>query len=72
MNTGGMGGTGGGNACQSITITPTRSTPNVMFLVDQSGSMTDPFGGGDNRWEGLPTARSRISSTHSTRSSGLA
>jgi len=39
MNTGGMGGTGGGNACQSITITPTRSTPNVMFLVDQSGSM---------------------------------
>jgi hypothetical protein len=22
-----------------------------MFLVDQSGSMTDPFGGGDDRWE---------------------
>jgi len=38
-NTGGTGGTGGGNSCQSVTITPTRSTPNVMFLVDQSGSM---------------------------------
>lgn len=56
MGTGGMGGTGGGNACQSITITPTRSTPNVMFLVDQSGSMTDPFGGGDNRWEAAHSA----------------
>jgi hypothetical protein len=56
MNTGGMGGTGGGNACQSVTITPTRSTPNVMFLVDQSGSMTDPFGGGDNRWEAAHSA----------------
>ena len=44
--TGGTGGTGntGGNACQSVTITPTRSIPNVMFLVDQSGSMDASFG----------------------------
>jgi hypothetical protein len=54
---GGVGGTGGagntgGNACQSITITPSRSIPNVMFLVDQSGSMDAPFGSsGENRWE---------------------
>jgi hypothetical protein len=66
MGTGGMGGTGGGNTCQSVTITPTRSTPNVMFLVDQSGSMTDPFGGGDNRWE---AAHGAINSIVSARDS---
>ena len=57
MGTGGTGGTGdtGGNACQSVTITPTRSIPNVMFLVDQSGSMQNPFGVGD-RWEGAHDA----------------
>jgi hypothetical protein len=66
MNTGGMGGTGGGNACQSITITPTRSTPNVMFLVDQSGSMKDSFsppppeGTGENRWEAAHSAINAI------------
>jgi hypothetical protein len=42
---GGTGNTGGGNDCQSVTVTPTRSIPNVMFLVDQSSSMR-----GD-RWE---------------------
>ena len=51
MGTGGTGGNGntGGNACQSVTITPTRSIPNVMFLVDQSGSMTSDFAG-QERW----------------------
>ena len=51
MGTGGTGGTGntGGNACQSVTITPTRTIPNVMFLVDQSGSMTSNFSGKE-RW----------------------
>lgn len=48
--TGGTGGTGGSTGCQSVQVTPTRSTPNVMFLVDQSGSMTASFGG-QNRWE---------------------
>jgi hypothetical protein len=48
----GTGGTGGGNACQSVTITPTRSIPNVMFLVDQSASMdANDFGPSNlNRW----------------------
>ena len=57
MGTGGSGGSGntGGNACQSVTITPTRSIPNVMFLVDQSGSMDAAFGGGENRWEAANT-----------------
>jgi len=57
----GTGGTGniGGSACQSIQVTPTRSIPNVMFLVDQSGSMTSGFGMNQDRWEG---ARSAITS----------
>ena len=53
---GGTGNTGGGNSCQSVTITPTRSIPNVMFLVDQSGSMTDPFPGSDDRWDAAHAA----------------
>jgi hypothetical protein len=72
MGTGGTGGTGNTNGCQSVTITPTRSIPNVMFLVDQSGSMTNPFGGGDNRWEAARTAINDIvSSTDSIVRYGL-
>ncbi len=58
VGTGGTGGTGnsGGNGCQSVTITPTRSIPNIMFLVDQSASMTANFGGGEDRWEAAHTA----------------
>jgi len=56
MGTGGTGGSGNiGGGCQSVTITPTRSIPNVMFLVDQSGSMDASFGGGENRWEAANT-----------------
>jgi hypothetical protein len=54
--TGGTGNTGGGNGCQFVTITPTRSIPNIMFLVDQSGSMIAGFGGGEDRWEAAHTA----------------
>jgi hypothetical protein len=62
LATGGTGGTGnaGGNACQSVSITPTRSIPNVMFLVDQSGSMTSSFGGGENRWQAAHSAINAI------------
>jgi hypothetical protein len=58
IGTGGTGGTGntGGNGCQSVTITPTRSIPNVMFLVDQSGSMVEAFSGGQDRWEAAHSA----------------
>lgn len=48
---GGTGGTGGGGVCRDISVTPTRSIPNVMFLVDQSGSMTSGFDSGRNRWQ---------------------
>ncbi|MBW2161190.1 MAG: VWA domain-containing protein [Deltaproteobacteria bacterium] len=53
IGTGGVGGTGstgGGSGCQSVQVTPTRSIPNVMFLVDQSSSMR-----GD-RWEDAHSA----------------
>ena len=55
VGTGGVGGSGNTNGCQSVEITPTRSIPNVMFLVDQSGSMDANFGGGENRWEAANT-----------------
>jgi hypothetical protein len=51
MGTGGTGGTGNTTGCQSVVITPTRSIPNVMFLVDESGSMDAGFGGGLDRWQ---------------------
>ena len=62
IGTGGTGGTGnaGGSSCQSVEVTPTRSIPNVMFLVDQSGSMTAGFGGGQNRWEAAHSAITQI------------
>jgi hypothetical protein len=58
MGTGGTGGTGntGGNGCQSVQVTPTFTVPNVMFLVDQSGSMVENFGGGLDRWEAAHSA----------------
>lgn len=56
MGTGGTSGTGGTTGCQSVQVTPTRSIPNVMFLVDQSGSMTAGFGGGQDRWEAAHSA----------------
>jgi len=62
--TGGTGNTGGSNGCQSVTITPTRSIPNVMFLVDQSGSMdANDFGPGNlNRWTAAHSAITSIAS----------
>ena len=53
--TGGTGGAGGGT-CSPPPITTSRIIPNVMFLVDQSGSMTAGFGGGLNRWEAAHSA----------------
>jgi len=64
VGTGGNGGTGNiGGGCQSVTITPTRSIPNVMFLVDQSGSMVSGFGGGEDRWEAANTVINGIVSS---------
>jgi hypothetical protein len=61
MGTGGTSGTGGTTGCQSVQVTPTRSIPNVMFLVDQSGTMKDPFPGtGENRWQAAHSAVNAI------------
>ncbi|MBK8937448.1 MAG: VWA domain-containing protein [Polyangiaceae bacterium] len=46
------GGTGEGGACPSVQITFAPTTPTVLLLVDQSGSMTESFGNG-NRWDVL-------------------
>lgn len=61
IGTGGTGGGGntGGSGCQSVQVTPTRSVPNVMFLVDQSGSMTADFAG-QERWTAAHTAITTI------------
>ena len=58
VGTGGTAGTGntGGNSCQSVTITPIRSIPNIMFLVDQSASMVADFSEDEDRWEAAHTA----------------
>jgi len=53
---GGTGGTGGTGTCNPPPVTTSRIIPNVMFLVDQSGSMTEDFGGGQNRWEAAHSA----------------
>ncbi len=41
------------NTCASVTVGATRVTPNVILVIDQSGSMDENFGGGDTRWEAL-------------------
>jgi len=64
VSTGGTGGSGntGGSGCQFVRVTPSRSIPNVMFLVDQSGSMDDnDFGPMNlNRWTAAHTAVTSI------------
>ena len=69
--TGGTGGTGNTGVCRDVEVTPSRSIPNVMFHVDQSGSMTDSFGT-ENRWEAANTVINGIvSSTDSIVRYGL-
>jgi hypothetical protein len=51
------GGSGNGNneVCADVTVRANVTTPNVMLIVDQSGSMTDKFGDSD-RWTVLKNA----------------
>ena len=56
---GGSGNVGGSNACQSVRVTPSRSIPNVMFLVDQSRSMDGSFSG-DIRWDAAHDAITNV------------
>lgn len=39
-------------ACPSVVVETRRVTPNVLLIVDQSGSMNEDFGGSD-RWNAL-------------------
>jgi hypothetical protein len=39
--------------CAETTVRATRVIPTVILIVDQSGSMTDDFGGGGSRWNVL-------------------
>src|SRR5688500_4144042 len=43
---------GDGSTCADVVLTATPVTPNVILMVDQSGSMTESFGG-SNRWDAL-------------------
>lgn len=52
FTTGGNGGGGDGGNCPSVQIVFEPTTPTVLLMVDQSGSMTESFGGG-NRWDVL-------------------
>jgi hypothetical protein len=44
-----------GNECPSVTVSPMPRIPTVQILLDQSGSMTQSFGGTD-RWSAVKTA----------------
>ena len=44
-----------GNECPSVTVSPMPRIPTVQLLIDQSGSMTQSFGGTD-RWNAVKQA----------------
>src|SRR5690349_13708346 len=37
--------------CAAVTVATNRTTPNVMFIIDRSGSMLMTFSGGLSRWD---------------------
>jgi hypothetical protein len=39
--------------CAEVKVDLAPVTPTVLLLVDRSGSMTDPFGDADSRWDAL-------------------
>lgn len=51
----GKGSNGDIDACPSAHFTATKTTPTVQLLLDQSGSMNDPYGG-TTRWQALRNA----------------
>jgi hypothetical protein len=58
-NTGPDGGPEIDAACPALHFTPKKVTPTVELLLDQSGSMKDPYGTGANpprRWDALRTS----------------
>ena len=56
--TGGGGDAGGGeradaSPCAEVKVDLAPVIPTVLMLVDRSGTMTDPFGESDTRWDAL-------------------
>ncbi len=49
----GNGGGDGGSACGEVKLEATPKTPNVIVIVDQSGSMNQSFGATGSRWDVL-------------------
>jgi len=47
MGTGGTGNTGGGSVCGQLELATDRVIPNIMMIVDRSGSMDWDFSGCD-------------------------
>jgi hypothetical protein len=55
-NTAGNGGSGGGGgSCVKAEVKFSKVIPNIMLVVDRSGSMKEPFGAG-SRWSELRNA----------------
>jgi hypothetical protein len=48
-------GPSGSDVCASAIVTSMRNMPNIVFVVDGSGSMCAPFGSG-TRWQALRSA----------------
>jgi hypothetical protein len=48
-------GSGSGDACADVSVKIDKQIPTVVLLIDQSGSMTEAFPGG-NRWDVLENA----------------
>lgn len=54
VSTGGNGD--GGNGCADVSVNLTPVVPLVVLLIDQSGSMTQNFGNGMDRWQAVKYA----------------
>ena len=54
VSTGGNGD--GGNGCGDVNVNLTPEVPLVVLLIDQSGSMTQNFGSGMDRWQAVKYA----------------
>ena len=53
---GGSLGNKPGQICASAVVRTAKDMPTVVFVVDGSGSMCAPFGGGGTRWQALRSA----------------
>jgi len=50
-----LGGRGTSNECANAKVNTSTTTPDILFVIDGSGSMCETFGG-STRWQALRTA----------------